>query len=935
MMFSAKLYRSSALLFSLGLGVILLFNQTAMLLSAPAPEEVNTHLQNQLATEVSLRSLSHNVHRTVLENGLVVLTKEVHTAPVVSVQVWYQVGSRNESASVNGIAHQLEHLLFKGTTTRPIQWGHLFSYLGSDSNAFTSYDQTTYVNTVEANKLKALLMLEADRMQNALLTPEDLEKEKQVVISELQGAENYPSYRLYRNLMAAAFPGHPYGLPVGGTKADVETFTPEAVQRYYYHCYNPNNAVLVIVGDFKTESTLKEVKEIFGSIPPRSGQCEPTDLPDHFSIFPQNREPLVLRESGSSPLIQVVYPIPAIGHPDIPALDVLDYIMDNGGRSSRIYQATVETGLASDAGSSTSVLQSGGWYELFGTTPSVANLHKVDQIFATLIADLQNQPVTTQELQRAKMNIKTDKVLGNRDISSQASQLGEDEATTGNYRYTDIYLAAVEAVNATDIQRVAQKYLQPTRRLVGLFEPTRIANISTENLVTTNLTPTHESFTPPIDSPVKNIQEYLPPVQGASESSTWYRQPEVVRLPNGMEILLLPDASIPGVTLRGHIRAGEEFDPTDQIGLANLTAQTLLGGTQTKDALFLAKQLEDHGVHLVFDADAEGVDIRGLSLSEALPVLITTLSDVLQNATFPSEQLELSRQQSLTELQDNLDDPEYVAQRKFFEVVYPKNHPLHQFPTLESFESITPEDVIEFYQTYYRPDTTVLAFVGDFNPAEVRAQLEVAFGGWLAQGNLTPSQWPAVVLPTQVQRFYETLPGKAEAVTYMGHSGITRSDPRYYIALVLNQILGSDTLSSRLGMELRDRLGLTYGIYSDFETRAKAGSFEIEVQTAPENANRAIQMTLALLKQIQTQGVTVAEVEAAKRSIISSYNVSLSHPDVLSAKILKNRVQGLPMEELEQFVDHINSVTQMQVNQVAKELLHPDRIVVVTAGPKE
>lgn len=212
-------------------------------------------------------TLTENVRKTVLKNGLIVLTKEVHTAPVVTVQVWYKVGSRNEEPGVNGIAHQLEHMMFKGTLNRPIQFGRLFSALGSDSNAFTSYDQTAYYSTVERSKLKALLVLEADRMQNSQIEPEQLASEKRVVISELQGYENSPEYRLNRAVMQAVFPNHAYGLPVGGMKADVEKFELEQVEKYYRNFYTPDNAVLVIVGDFQTANTLEIVQEIFGKLP--------------------------------------------------------------------------------------------------------------------------------------------------------------------------------------------------------------------------------------------------------------------------------------------------------------------------------------------------------------------------------------------------------------------------------------------------------------------------------------------------------------------------------------------------------------------------------------------------------------------------------------------------------------------------------------------
>lgn len=241
-------HRLTILLFALCLSVVLLFADGATLRQQAIAESQRP--ATAATSEKSSISVTEDVRKTVLENGLTVLTKEVHTAPVVSVQVWYKIGSRNEAPGVNGIAHQLEHMLFKGTTERPIQFGRLFSALGSDSNAFTSYDQTAYFGTVERNKLKALLVLEADRMQNALINAEQLASEKRVVISEVQGYENRPDYRLNRAVMRAALPNSPYGLPIGGTKADVEKFTVEQVREYYRKYYSPDNATLLVVGDF-------------------------------------------------------------------------------------------------------------------------------------------------------------------------------------------------------------------------------------------------------------------------------------------------------------------------------------------------------------------------------------------------------------------------------------------------------------------------------------------------------------------------------------------------------------------------------------------------------------------------------------------------------------------------------------------------------------
>jgi zinc protease len=915
--------------------VFLLSNQPANS-QHPAISNKEKYQSTLLVKRIMPSTLTENVHKTVLENGLTVLTKEVHTAPVVTVQVWYKVGSRNEEPGVNGIAHQLEHLMFKGTKNRPIQFGRLFSALGSDSNAFTSYDQTAYYGTVERNKLKALLVLEADRMQNSQIEPEQLASEKRVVISELQGYENSPEYRLNRAVMQAAFPNHAYGLPVGGTKADVEKFEVEQVEKYYRNFYSPDNAVLVVVGDFQTANTLETIKEVFGKLPKRQqaggsrqgagGEELITKFPIPNSQFPI---PIVLREPGAGRLLQVVYPLPDANQPDVPALDVMDYIFTEG-RNSRLYQALVESGLASEVTASVTSLRESGWYEVLVTAGSKKDLKKIDSVLSSAIANVAEKGVTTEEVERAKTQLTADVILSNRDITSQAMRLGNDETTVGDYRYTERYLAAVRLVKPTDVVTVINKYLTKEARTVGFFEPTQkqITGVGDKP----DSAQTTENFSPGVPVLPSEVVKYLPPVDLATDAIAQVL-PQEFKLTNGLRILLLPDNSTPTVTLSGHIQAGTEFDPDNRAGLAAFVADNLLNGTKSKDVLTIAKILAERGASLNFEVHREGVHIEGDSLAGDLPVILEILADVVKNSTFPAQELELHRQQTLTELQLELDEPSEVARRIFVQSIYPKKHPLHTFPTEESLQQIQRQDVIDFKAKHYRPDTTVLALVGDFDLDKVRSLIQNDFGNWEVSGQAPTLKYPPVSMPEKIVSVNPVLPGKAQAVTYMGYTGINRYDPRFHAALVLNQILGGDTLSSRLGAEVRDRQGLSYGIYSYFQAGKNAGTFLIEMQTSPEDASQAIASTRQILQQIHQQGVTALEVETAKRTLISNYNVSLANPEELTDRILMNEVYGLNKLELHTFTDKIQKVTFEQVNQAARELLHPDKIVVVTAGP--
>ncbi len=931
-------YKFGMLLFSVCLSAILAAPQVAM---STQPSISASMLGSEIAKTPAPKpskpatipaknppTLTANVKKTVLENGITILTKEVHNAPVVTVQVWYKIGSRDEATGVNGIAHQLEHMLFKGTKDRPIQFGRLFAALGSNFNAFTSYDQTAYFGTVEKNKLSSLLTLEADRMQNSTIDTEKLTGEKRVVISELQGYENSPGYRLDRAVKRAAFPSTPYGLTVGGTKADVEKFTVEQVKSYYDSYYAPNNATLVVVGDFDTATLMPKIQETFGKVPRREVKiAQPTAT---IGATPTKRR-LTLKEPGTTQIASLVYPLPAANHPDVPAIDIMNYILTEG-RSSRMYQSIIETGIATSLDGGAANLAAGGWYEVSSIVEVGKSLPKLEAAIETEIKLIQAKPPTPSELTRAKAQLKAGYLLANRDINSQARQLGNDQTTAGDYQFTDKYLAGVDRVTALDVQRVSKKYLQEKLKTVGYFQPTQItgkpeAAAGSGGKITEN----HSPGTP-VDP--AELAKYLPALDADTASQT-QSLPQEVKLKNGLRVFLLPDSSTPTVTLSGNIQAGAEYDNLEKAGLANLTATNLMSGTKTQTALAIAKTLESRGAGLGFGASREGVSLGGNALSKDLPILLQTLGDVLQNATFPEQKFELSRQRSLTSLKLELDSPNSVARKKFQQTIYPKNHPFTIFPTAQTLKQLTAKDLQIFYSQHYLPSNTMLAIVGDFKVADITRLLEDKLGKWSTTSKNVKLKYPAAQLPAKQVLLNPSLPGKTQSITLMGNKAIDRKDPRYYSALVLNQILGGDTLSSRLGTEIRDRQGLTYGIYSSFAAGKKFGTFIISMQTAPEDAQKATQSTIALLKDLQTKGVTAAEVTNSQRSLSSNYTVDLASPDEIAGATLSNAIYGLNPNEISEFPKKIQAVTLEQVNQVAKELIQPERFVIITAGPQK
>jgi zinc protease len=883
-------------------------------------------------------SLTGNVVKTVLDNGLTVLTKQVNTAPVVSVQVWYRVGSQNEIQGITGISHQLEHLMFKGTKDRPIQFGRLFSALGSNSNAFTSYDMTAYFGTTGSDKLDAMLRLEADRMVNTVAGENELKSERTVVLSELDGGNNSPGTRLYRQVMLAAYPDSSYGWPVIGYRPDVENYTVENIQNYYRTFYRPDNATLVIVGNFETESTLQKVREIYGAIaaPPKPKVLITPELQQSKPKPPQPKstsQPILIKEPGSVPFLQAVYPnLPNVDGEDVAAIDVMDSILTSG-RSSRFYQALVETGLASSVSGGSSTQIGTGWYFVSATPTAGKSLDALDRLILDEIDKLQTQPITPEELERAKTSMRASYILGNRDIGAQASQIGFNQTVAKDYRYSDRYLEAVEKVTVVDVKRVAKQYLQKDRRVLGYFEPSVItANAGT----TPSNAHSSEAFKPSTPVDPSEVAKYLPDsALVANAGVPTAVKPDKFTLSNGLKVLLLSDRSTPTVTLVGEINAGSGFDSIEKAGLAGLTAQNLTNGTTTKDALTLASRLENRGARLGFSAGRESVGVSGIAMAKDLPIVIDQLADLLQNATFPAKEFELNLQRNLLAFKSELDNPNALVRRIFQSTLYPKGHPFNAMRTDATLKSLSREDLAKFYSTYYRPDNTILTLMGDFDPAKVRALLEEKLGTWKAIGKAPKFQFPKIPNLAATNEKQTSLAGKTQAVTIIGHPSISRSDPQYYPSLLLNQVLGGDTLASRLGTEIRDRLGLTYGIYSYFQAgRPPQGAFIVQMQTSGKDTQKAIAATVALLRDVRDKGITQAEFDVAKKSLINNFSTEFADPDSIASSLLSDEIYGLPVGDFYKFPQRIQSVTFEQVNRAAKELLQPDNLLIVSVVPK-
>ena len=419
------------------------------------------------------------VTKTKLDNGLTVVLKEMRHAPVASFMIWYRVGSRLEKPGLTGVSHWVEHMMFKGTSQFPNgTLDRIVSREGGHLNAFTWLDFTAYYETMPANRIGIALEIEADRMTNTLMTRDEVESERTVILSERQMYENEPSFLLNEELTAVAFRVHPYHHEVIGDEADLRSMTRDDLYGYYRHYYAPNNAIAVAVGDFDTAQMLAEIEAYFGPIP--AGAAAPPVLRQEPKQRGERR--VVVNGPGDTAYLAMAFRAPAADHPDYYPLTLLNAAFAGGSslgmfggggsnKSSRLYKALVDSELAASAYGGMTPTIDPFLYSINAVVRDGRSLTEVESALDAELERLAAQPITQAELNKALKRAKAQFVMAGESITGQTQLLGMAEAVVGDYGWFETVLDKLNAVTLTDIERVRRDYLHKKNRIVGWYEP--------------------------------------------------------------------------------------------------------------------------------------------------------------------------------------------------------------------------------------------------------------------------------------------------------------------------------------------------------------------------------------------------------------------------------------------------------------------------------
>jgi zinc protease len=883
---------------------------------------------------------------TVLPNGLTILTREMHSAPITTFWVWYGVGARNETPGITGVSHWVEHMLFKGTPSLPA--GEIFRRVNKNGgvlNAFTSLDYTAYYSTLPTDRIDIAIGIESDRMVNARFDPDEVASERTVIISEKQGGENHPTVHLRETALAAAFRIHPYRQGVIGYLSDLQALTRDDLYGHYRKYYVPNNATVVAVGSFNSDELITKLEAAFGGIA-RGGE-----LPIVRSVEPEQEgeRRVIVRRPGPLPHFLALYHSPAADSPDAFPLMVLDAVlggagglgMGNGaslGRSSRLYRALVETELASSAGCGYGLMRDPYLLSLSaGVRPNV-EIAEVERVALEQIDRLRDEPVTDEEMARALKGLRAQFAYANEGVSNIAYWLGS-LATIHTHTLYDEFLDRLAAVTTADVQRVARQYLSAENRTVGHFVPkSEVGSGKSE------VGEARAAFVPSVErrwytdqwgiggnADVPELVLASPAAASGGNVVNYQRRV----LPNGTVVLGSERLESASVVLRARLQAGGIFDGEATEGLSRLVAIMLQRGTERHTFVELNELTDSLGASIGAEPGRLVVDLRVRCLVEDFDELTGLLADVIRRPTFPASELEKVRGQTLTAIMQGDQDTRTVAERGLRKLAYPADHPYSRSitGTKESVAAIDRDALVAFHARHYRPDVLFFSVVGGIPFDEAVRVLDAQFGDWRAEDEAPVFSIPVAAPPAATTREEFTLAGKSQSDISAGHPALPRSHPDYYALDVANFVLGRFGLSGRLGKRIREEQGLAYSTSSSLDGGMGPGLWAARAGVNPANVDKAIESMIVEVRRLQDEPVGEDELLDAQDFLTGSLPLALESQDGVARSALDIELYNLGLDYLDRYPGIIRALTREQLQTAAQRHLHPDNLAITVAGP--
>jgi zinc protease len=836
-------------------------------------------------------SLPPGVRLTTLDNGLIIIVREDHSAPVVSAQAWCAAGSIHEGRWLGaGLSHVLEHMLFKGTTTRPgSRIDQEVQESGGYMNAYTSFDRTVYHIDVPNTGARTAIDILCDIMQHATLPPDELAKELDVIRREMDMGQDDPGRRSGRRLFETAYIKSPYRFTIIGYPDIFNELKPENIRDYYTEKYAPNNVFYVVAGDVKNDEVIAQIKTAYEKTKARALP------PDFLPAEPKQTAPREIFEEAPIELghFHFAWHIPELRHPDVPVLDVLAALLGSG-RSSRLYQQVRERqGVVHHVDAWTYNPGSTGLLGMSAVVDAGKFAAARDAMLAE-IEKIKSLSVSADEIQKAVKQFVSATLSARKTMEGQAQNLGGNWLAANDLNFSERYLAAVKNVSHADVQRVARHYLTAENRTLYALLPNGT----------------------------------LPKFSAAVEKNTDHPVQKFT-LPNGLRLLVKEDHRLPFVEFRTAFKGGVLTETPANNGITLLLCKMLLQGTQKRSAEKIATEIESVGGHIDSYGGNNSFGVNAEVLSSDFATGLDLLADVLLNPAFPAAPLEREREVQIAGIYARKDDllkSASVAMRRtlFGETGYG----LDLLGTEESVKKISVGDLKPFHRTFAAPNNCVLAIYGDVKTSEVKTAVEKAFANWGTNRN---SEFRIQNSELKEAKRVEETREKKQAVLVLGFRGTTLFDADRY-ALELIQESCSD-LGSRLFLRVREKLGLAYYVGAQNFAGLVPGYFAFYTGTEPAKAAQVEAELLAEAELLRNEGLSEEELKRAKAKVVGQRKIARQELGGLAQAQALDELYGLGFAYGDTEDAKFEAVTLEQVKAVAQKYLRPDAVVVSIVKP--
>lgn len=829
-----------------------------------------------------------------LDNGQTVVIQEVRNNPIVTIDTWIKTGSIDEDDSNNGVAHFLEHLFFKGTKNHESgEFDQILETKGAITNAATSKDFTHYYVTIPSKDFDLAMELHGDMMLHPLIPRNEMEKERKVVLEEINKDLVSPTRILQENLNSMMYTTHPYKRKVIGRSDVIETITRDQVLNFYNAHYSPSNMITIVVGDVDTNHALERIKEVFNAEYKKQTK---TIYPKESQLTSQQKKVEYIKtESG---YMVIGFRGTPINDNDSYALDVLSTILGDG-RSSVLNQVLKEKkrlAFSVDAGNST-FRDDGIFYISANFEPEKCK--QVQSAIFDEIKNIQDKGVSDEQLSLAKNIIERNTYYSRESITNIATEIGYTMALTNDIKFYDTYLDKIKSVSKDEVKRVANKYLGENRSAVSIILPESSKNI-----------------------PVANKIQNLGTAELVSESNGTQKY----HLSDGATMLYTPNSSNDIIAISIYAKGGQLLDKI--AGTANLTVATMMKGTKNYTSLELSQVLEDNGIKIVPSVGADAFSITVLTTKDEYDKTMELLNEVVNNAIFDDYEIEKVKSDKLSAIKTNKDVPIKQAIEEYRDMIY-KNTPYSiSSKVLEkNIQNIKKSDIIEYYNKIFNPKNIVISINGNIDKDKTIQDLNKIFepkaDSQTFDYKIYDSKIPRITTPrTNTIK----MPTETAWILLGWQTDGVLSEKDYATLQVIDSILGTG-MSSRLFKELREQEGLAYQLGTGYSPNVLRGSFMMYIGTNPATLEKSKQGLFSEIEKLKTEYVGDKELKDAKEKLIGNYVIGLETNLDKASNTGWYEASTRGYEFKEKYVDLINSVTDADIIEVANKYFNDNYIM--------